>query len=223
MDKIVNSFWQSILENSKDVLMDFLEIGIDHNLDDSLIKEIPIIKIIYALGETGNSIRERNLMKQTAAFIVELRRKNIASTLLNKKKKEYEGNPKKAEKELSRVLLILNEIIDTDKSNILANFYRGLILEYIDWQKFHELTEVLRSIYLNDLKYLKKIYNGEISKTLGKNYEDYRFYRLYGAGLIETKIEIYMDGDNMLKKVLISPLGRLFIEQMGTFEAENIN
>ena len=50
-DSLIDSFEKSIINNSLDSVMDLTELGIDLLFEDGIIKEIPIIKTVYALGK----------------------------------------------------------------------------------------------------------------------------------------------------------------------------
>ena len=59
------------------------------------------------MGKITKSIMERYLMKNLVIFINELNGGKIDRKKLNKYKEELRQNPKKAEKELGRILIIL--------------------------------------------------------------------------------------------------------------------
>ena len=59
-------------------------------------------------------------MKNLVIFINELNGGKIDRKKLNKYKEELRQNPKKAEKELGRILIILEQKIDNIKSSILG-------------------------------------------------------------------------------------------------------
>lgn len=59
-------------------------------------------------------------MKNLVIFINELNSGEIDRKKLNKYKEELRQNPKKAEKELGRILIILEQKIDNIKSLILG-------------------------------------------------------------------------------------------------------
>ena len=65
---IVESTANTIVNYNIDTAMDFSEIGIDSLLDDSVFKEIPIVKSIYGIARTGFAIREKHMLKKTLIF-----------------------------------------------------------------------------------------------------------------------------------------------------------
>jgi len=67
---LVPSLRDSLYNNSiKDLSVDITEIGVDVAINEGILSEVPIVKTVVAIGKTGLAIRERNLMKQTIAFI----------------------------------------------------------------------------------------------------------------------------------------------------------
>lgn len=100
----------------------------------------------------------RNLLRQTLIFIQEFNKGIISSEKLKEYRFSIEEDSKKAEKEFGRVLIILNRIIDYEKTIILAKLYLSYINEKISWHDFIELSEVGERLFVNDISILFKIY-----------------------------------------------------------------
>lgn len=69
MDSLVPVFKDFIFGDSESVVADFAEIGIDSLLSDGVLKDIPFVNTVISVCKTGQNIRERNLIKQTVAFV----------------------------------------------------------------------------------------------------------------------------------------------------------
>ena len=74
---IIENFEKSIFDDSKDIIGDYLEIGIDSIIDNGILKEIPIVKTIVGVLKVGKNVHDRNLLKQTLVFINEFNRNEI--------------------------------------------------------------------------------------------------------------------------------------------------
>ena len=158
MNDIVPEFNDSLVINSSDIIGDYLELGIDSILENDSLKEIPIVKTFLSIGKITKNIRERNLIKNLVIFLNELNSGNIDKEKLNKHKEELRQNHKKAEKELGRVLIILEQTIDNIKSSILGKLYKAYVNQEIDWNLFVEFSEITNRLYINDLNILLLIF-----------------------------------------------------------------
>ena len=95
--------------------------SIDSILDVGLFKELPIVNILVGIKNTAQNIHDRNLLKQTLEFIKEFNAGTINKEKLQKYKETLEEDSSKAEKELGRVIIILNSTIESEKSKMVAN------------------------------------------------------------------------------------------------------
>ena len=140
-------------DNVKDIALDFSEMGIDAAINNDILAEVPIAKSIVAFCKTGAAIRDRNLLKQTLKFIDEFRKNTISSEKVEAYKRKME-NSKFAEKELSRVIYLLDCNIDTIKSGVLARMYASYIDGNINWNVFCELSDLNSRVFITDYKAL---------------------------------------------------------------------
>lgn len=210
MDKLIPLFELSVFDsNLSDTVTDITELGIDTVLDDGLLKDIPIVRTVIGAAKTAQNIYDRNLLRQTAVFILEFNSGGLNPEKLLKYRQRINSNPNLLEKELGRVMILLNDNIDLKKSKILANFYKSYVLEEISWDKFCELTDVLNRSLLVDITLLLNIYNDEDYAIPLE--ENYRIDRLVSQGLIQYKSPtLTYNTLNLTPSPIITPLGRLF-------------
>lgn len=102
------------------------------------------------VGKTAQNIHDRNLLKQTLKFIQTFNEKK-----LQKYKKKIEQDPKRAEEELGRVLIILNNTVEIKKSELLGKIFRAYVDERIVWEQFGELSEAISRLFISDIYYIK--------------------------------------------------------------------
>lgn len=186
MDKIIPSFKKSLFSGSKSIIADLSELGIDSLLDKEIVKDIPIISLFIGVKNTVQNIYGRNALIQILKFINEFNSGTIDEAKLEEYRRKINDDPKKAEKELGKIIIILS---NNTESIILANFYRNYINGYISWDEFCELSEVLNLLFINDIKILEKIQN----KKLAENEESklYQINRLEAFGLINRNIAVW--------------------------------
>lgn len=168
-------------ENIEDVCLDLTEIGIDSIIDNNLLSEIPIAKSIVAIGKTGIALRERNLLKQSLFFIKEFNKGSLSEEQIIRYKNKL-NDKKFAEKELGRVLYLLDRNIDAIKSAVLGRMYFAFVKEAISWNKFCELAEANAQMFVEDYK---EVVSKEKRNT---NSGNYRMGRMIALGIfVETE------------------------------------
>ena len=212
MNEIVPEFNDSLIIDSSDIVSDYLELGIDSILDNDSLKEIPIIKTFIGVGKITKSIRERNLMKNLVIFINELNSGNIDKEKLKKHKEELNQNPKKAEKELGRILIILEQTIDNLKSSILGKLYKAYINQEINWDLFVEFSEITNRLYINDLSILSLIFKNQLSDTSNRS-DLYRIERLNSLGVVSLAPKAIFIGTNASRQdsyITLNQIGKIY-------------
>ena len=216
MDKIIPSFKDSLFSDSTDILGDIAELGIDSLLDDGLFKDFPIVGFLIGVTKTAQNIHDRNLLRQTLNFIKQFNSGKIDTEKLEKYRNEINSNNKKAEEELGRVLIILNNNVELQKSTMLANLFRNYVNEKISWLEFCEFSEIVRMLFISDIECLKNIYSGKTKDTTGLVL--YHIDRLISLGLINSSMKSIMtsslSGTRMDKYVNLTAIGGKFYQSI---------
>ncbi len=218
MKSIIPSLRESLFVDNTDILIDISEYTIDNLIEMSdTLTDFPIIKTISATLKGFHNIYDRNLLKNTLVFIQELNSGEVNRDKYIEYKTTLEHNPSKCEKELGRVVLILNNIIDVNKSKILAKLYKAYINKALTWEEFCEYSEIVNRIFIEDMAILKDIYDGNITFISETNNENYRIYRLNSIGIIDIKLDklkvAVINGSKALKQLVsINDTGKKFLE-----------
>lgn len=208
------------VSNMSDSLADIAELGLDAVLQDGVLKDIPVLGTIASLRKTGVNLRERNLIRQTAIFITFFNNRSIGNDKLAKYRKTLEENPKKAEKELGRVILLLDRMLEEKQAQILGNFYNSYVKGALSWEKFVELSEVNGRMFLTDYSELRSIGLNPITQS--EDVSDARMYqvqRLESLGLV-TENRYRLHSGNILTypktddRIVLTPLGKTFYNLM---------
>lgn len=181
---IVESTAKTIINYNFDISVDLAEIGIDSLLEESLFKEIPIVKTIYGITKTGFAIREKHMLKKTLMFISQLNNNNISNQNYQAYIQKLKSNDKNIFKELEYVLVIIDRYIEINKNNILANLYFNYVDKKITWEQFQELSIIIDNIFLVDLTELENIYYKQ-SITMNDIKNKISFRRLKTQNLVE--------------------------------------
>lgn len=215
MDKIVPAFETTLFDSTlSDACVDIAELGIDSLLDDGVFKSIPIVSTLVGFGKTAQNIHDRNLLKQTIKFINTFNEKSISSKKVEKYKNRLDSNSKYAEKELGRVIILLNSNVDLKKSELLAKFYRSYVNEDIDWSIFCELSDITSRLFISDLHLLFEVYKKKISDT--SQCQTYQADRLIALGLLDSAMKSMsigsVSGSQTQRYIQVNNLGKLFCE-----------
>lgn len=214
MDKIVQAFEVSLLEPVFSTALDIGEVGIDSLLDDGIFKDIPIVNLVMGIGKTAQNIHERNLLQQTLNFIKSFNEKTIDEKKLKKYKEKIDKSSKIAEKELGRVLIILNNNVEVKKSQLLGKVFRAYVDENIDWNQFCDLSEAISRLFISDINLISDIWQHKINDS--NQCMNYQIDRLVSIGFIGTTTKSMTIGSNNTSNteryLNITPFGRLFSE-----------
>lgn len=155
---IADSIGKTILECNSDVLMDIAELSIDEILADSVLKEIPFIKTVYSLVKTGLAIRDKHMAKKTLIFIQKLLTNDIEEKAYEEYREKLNNKDPETYKQLEYITIILDKLIETEKSKVFANLYTAFVNKKITTSEFQNLSTVLNNFLLFDLTNLKLLY-----------------------------------------------------------------
>lgn len=221
---LVPSMRETVFESSvsgmSDALADIAEIGLDAVLQDGLLKDLPVVGSILALCKTGAGIRERSFIRQTAVFIKSFNDGSISPEKVQAHRKKLEEDPGEAERELGRVMLLLDRTIEDEQSKALGKFYASYVQGALSWAKFVELSEANSRMFLEDYKELLQIGTRPVGQ-----YDDiserreYRIRRLESLGLVIERRTRWMEGDVVesppsVDRYVVTPLGNTFYRLM---------
>ena len=210
---LIPSFRDSIFIPMTDPMMDVGEVFLDTVFEDGILKDIPIIGTIAGVAKATIAIHERQLAKNTYAFIKGLREKTIPQRKLEEYRHKLEDS-KKSDKELGYVLLLLDHEIRAEKSEILGRMYAAVIDQSISWEQFQELSEALDRMFMEDFSVLERMRYGAPFTAGVRGREIHGVERLRSLGLaIETDRtwEDTAKGD----RFVISELGKLMMTFIG--------
>lgn len=214
MNELVSSFEDSILDQSLvDAGTDMLELGIDSVIDNPFVESLPIARTILGAGKTVLNISERHFLKQTYTFLLAFNTGDIDERAYEEYKKRIDRDPKKGEKELGRVMIILNKSIERKKAEILGRFFQAYVCRRIDWDDFCDFSDALDRLFISDIPLLQKLLHGDVINPEEK--EAYKGDRLSAMGLVDTKVnyaETTVGGINISRNIRITEFGRRFIQ-----------
>lgn len=218
MNNLIPSYRDTLFGSVTDISIDIAETMIDSVLKDGLLKDIPVIGVIASLCKVGACIREKNLLAQTITFINSFNNGSIEPEILVSHREELESNPKKAEKELGRIILLLDSHTDLIKSKILGRFYRAYIKGLITWEKLSELAEANKQLFVIDYKILIDLNSNKIDiDDKVSEHMEYKLLRLISLGLVFERRARLISGSRLEYhdcRFETTSFGRTFVQNM---------
>lgn len=199
MDELIPAFRQSIFNDSlADGVANIAEVGIDSIMSDGLLKDIPIVNLLLNASRTFKAIHERNLLKNTALFLDAVNSQKIDDKKVQAYKKKL-LNEKTAERELGRVIVLLDQYVDNIKAQLLGKLFCQYIDRDYSWDKFCELSDILNRLFLDDMPFLYSIFGSDGRQAIYHIYKiPYNIKRLESIGLVELFGEYSSFGDRLL-------------------------
>ncbi len=119
------------------------------------------------------------------------------------------------EKELGRILILLDKNLEIVKSVFEAKFYSAYIDSQISWNEFCELCDVTDRLFFSDLDNLKEDYtNNGVTKQMPISY---KHDRLISVGLLTNEARLLGEvivvdfGSNEPKNIInLTAIGKMF-------------
>ena len=217
MNKLVPALKETLFSPTYEIVAEYAEIGIDILLDNEVLKEIPVVNTLSSICKIGYNIHERNLIKQTLAFIKEFNSGSISPEKLTEHREKLEANSKEADKELGRVLIILGNHVEQIQSQVLGSFYAAYVNGAFSWEKFCELSEANRRMFISDYQVLFKAAINDGLKI--RNKELYQVDRLISLGLLQNQNRlggnVWLDFEENPKNqndIIVTSFGKTFYQ-----------
>ena len=136
MDNLIESFKSSIFgENLEKIenILSTIEEPIDVLSEDPIIKAIPIVSKIVSLSRACLAINDRILIKKLTIFITSMNNGSVSDKKLQDYKNKLESNPKILNRDLEKILVLIEKEVEEDKVKILAQLYKSYINGNLDW------------------------------------------------------------------------------------------
>ncbi len=163
-NKLVESLKDSLFEPLKQPLSEYAELGIDTLMDSEALKQIPVVSTIIGFCKFGYNLHERHLINELIKFFDALDVGSIDEEKLKEHREYLENNPNAMEKELSRILIILNHNLEERQSKYLGKFYRALLNKEIKYDEFIVYSRIVVEMFDSDFDILKSFEEGTCNK-----------------------------------------------------------
>ena len=136
------------------VIQDIGEIGIDSLLDDGVLKDVPILGSVLAIGKTFGTVRDYYLAKKLMSFLGEL------SSLPDKEREKLivklEADSKYKETIGAKIIDLLSRIDDERKPKLIANAFKLYLAGKIDYTELSRVNYSIERFQLCDQRHQLK-------------------------------------------------------------------
>ena len=139
-EELVVSLENSLSSDICDTVGDLAEVGLDAVMDDGILKDVPILSTVVGLDRIGHTIRERHEIKQLALFVAELNRGCTDESKRKQLLEKLNSDTRKSKQEIEYILVVLDNYLEYEKSQMLAKLYIAYLEETITWAELLRLT-----------------------------------------------------------------------------------
>lgn len=173
------------MENTKefigDLLIDSGENLLDAFSNNELVKQIPCIKGLIALGKDVSSYIDRREQKKLVEFLMNCNSLS-AEHISNFLGKHTENKEKTGERILDSVLA-MNQ---PEKAILAGKLYDKVAARGTDFDDYFRLAQAIQNCYYEDLKYLLKFKDDKEFPNSGDEISKLAANNLYHLGLLRT-------------------------------------
>lgn len=141
-----------ISDKLSEIVIEFIDVGIDQVINNGLLKDIPIFGIGYNVFEIARNITEQFFLKKVLLFLYQI--KDIPQGKREKFVKELE-NENQSNRVGEKLLNYINRLDDINKAEIIGKLYKALIQKNISQSDFFRLTSYVDKSFIDDLMILK--------------------------------------------------------------------
>lgn len=168
-----------LVQTSIDLGTDYSEMVIDNFIDDGILKEIPFVKTIYAIGKLSLSVRDRFFVKKLFVFLKEFHSGNLHVNKISNFKDKMKQDEKYRNKVTEHLIVYTEAFLEIDKAKIFSRLFLAHINGHYSWEHFLHISKCLNDLHPKAINYLITLsnYDFNVGMTKGdnkveRNYED---------------------------------------------------
>lgn len=165
-----------------EVIASGTDIAVNQLVDDSPLKEIPVLGTLLKLCKAGIDVKNYLFAKKVYSFLYELSKVPHEKRTSFVESLENEGTLTKVGE---NVILLIERVDDMDKASIIGKLFAKWVEGKTDQDTFFRLAHVVIRSYLPDLKLLAKNSNNPV---LHQWLNPIREEALYNLGLLGVRL-----------------------------------
>jgi len=166
----------------KDLSSNALEIALDGNLDNGILKDIPLFGSAIKVAELTMSIRDHFFLKKLSRFIYQL-------DALNETDKEsihhFSKSPD-SEKISSKLIQVIDNVTDIEKADLIGKLFISFCSGKIDKSNFLRAVDTIHNYFIEDIK--RFIFKSNVWFCTFEDLEQQNIESLVGSPLIKEQL-----------------------------------
>lgn len=135
---------ENIKQSALDVGADYAEVVLDQWLKNGILRELPAIRTVIGVGRGVLSMRDSLFLKKIKLFV-----ESIDERTQEERKKfagELDAKPKYRDRVLDAILLIIDQLDDTEKAVLLARAFSAFVTKEIEsFYYFRRYAEIIKA------------------------------------------------------------------------------
>jgi hypothetical protein len=151
------------------------EVPLDRLISDGLVREIPVLSALVAMGRIGLQVRDALFVKKLARFLAPLARIRECDRARMLEALAQDASARRRTGE--HLILLIERQADLEKPAILASVFEAYLRGAFDWIRFKELASAIDACFVDDPKLL-----AQVPAEWGQHYP--AATRLMSAGLL---------------------------------------
>lgn len=141
-------------QDALDALVELAEIGFDSQLDDGILRDIPVLGTLIKLKNFGLSVSDYMLVNKLQKFVFAL------NQVSKPERDKFFTNLDKSDKYRSKVndnlLLLINSSDDIDKPAMLGKVFCQYVKGFLNYEQFMQFSTSVNGLNAHQLKLFKE-------------------------------------------------------------------
>jgi hypothetical protein len=154
-------------ESATEIAKEYAEIGLDAVLSEGLLKDIPVVNTLVALGKLGVSINDRILIKKLLAFLSKFQA--VAPQKRMEMVRKLESDSAYGRKVGEHVIELLDRIESHLKPPMVALVFKAYLASSIDGGMLHRLNNSIERIPLFEIPNIRRFNDASPEQRLKFN------------------------------------------------------
>ena len=169
---------------------DLGEVALDSVLQDSLLRDIPVLGLIASLARAMITIRDRLLLSKVLVFLQGL--KEVPRNQREKFLARIDNDRKFGQRVGETLLMRLDGYDDFEKAGLMSKLFNAYLRENINYDEFLRFSTAIDRAYMGDLRDLLAFFSGQRSNADYKRLSG----NLYLIGFSDLALHVKIDLDS---------------------------
>ena len=175
---------ENIRQSALDVGADYAEVVLDQWLKNGILRELPAIRTVIGVGRGVLSMRDSLFLKKIKLFVesIDERTQDERETFAG----ELDAKPKYRDRVLDAILLIIDQLDDTEKAVLLARAFSAFVTKEIEsFYYFRRYAEIIKGANVVHLRNFYQSVQNDGDITTPRTFIADQVLPLISLGLVE--------------------------------------